>query len=153
MYDTILVPHGGTQTGDEALRHAIHIAKLDSSKIIILHVLYTWYDQAFGTMPKGEKSINKQIDEIFSHMKENVQVFLSECVERCRKEGVVCEGIFRTGKPSDSIIKYTQNEKIDLIIMGKKRKLPNYQSLFKIGSVAKKVQEKVKCPILLVEVD
>ena len=39
MYNTILVPHGGTEAGDEALKHATHIAKSSSSKIIILHII------------------------------------------------------------------------------------------------------------------
>ena len=39
MYKTILVPHGGTAAGDEALRHAIHLAKTDSAKILIIHVV------------------------------------------------------------------------------------------------------------------
>ena len=38
MYKTILVPHGGTEAGDEALKHAINTAK-DTSKIIILHIV------------------------------------------------------------------------------------------------------------------
>ena len=37
--------------------------------------------------------------------------------------------------------------------MGKKKKIPNYKSVFKIGSVTKKVQEKIDCPILLVEME
>lgn len=39
MYDKILVPHAGTPMGDKALKHAVHIAKFDSSEILILHVV------------------------------------------------------------------------------------------------------------------
>ena len=39
MYKKILVPHAGTPAGDKALKHAIHIAKSDSSEIILLHVI------------------------------------------------------------------------------------------------------------------
>ncbi len=153
MYDTILVPHGGTKAGDEALRHAIHIAKLDSSKIIILNVIEPWPEQSLDYWDEDDISNKNQVDIILSNMKEGVRKFLAEKVAHCRKEGLKCEGIFRIGKPSDSIIKYANEEKIDLIIMAKKKKILNYKSLFKIGNVTKKVQEKTNCPILLVEVE
>ena len=47
-YKTILVPHGGTLAGDEALEHARHITKYESSKIVLLHVLEPWPDPSFG---------------------------------------------------------------------------------------------------------
>ena len=39
MYATILVPHAGTPAGDEVLKHASHIAKGSSAKIILLHII------------------------------------------------------------------------------------------------------------------
>lgn len=153
MYKTILVPHGGTDTGDAALKHAIHISKLESSKIIILYVIHTWHDHSFGAIRKDEKYVKMQIEKIFSHVEKNVKEFLAERVEICKKEGIDCKGIFRTGNPSETIIKYSNDEQIDLIIMGKKRKIPNYKSFLKIGSVAKQVQENVHCPIMLVGVE
>lgn len=39
MYKNILVPHAGTSAGDKALKHAVHIAKNNSSEILILHVV------------------------------------------------------------------------------------------------------------------
>ncbi len=153
MYKTILVPHAGTPAGDEALKHAISVAKCKSSKIIILHVIEPWSDPSFGYWIEQETTVKDQIDSIFSNLEESGRKFLAERVSRCRKEGLSCEGIFRVGKPSDSIIKYANEEKIDLIIMGKKKRIPNYKSMFKIGSVTKKVQEKVDCSILLVDTD
>ena len=137
--------------GDEALTHAIHVAKYESSKIILLHVLEPWPDPSFGMVP--EISNKEAIETIFTNLEESTRKFLTERVVKCTKEGIECKGIFRVGKPSDSIIKYTNEEEIDLIIMSKKKKIPNYQSLFKMGSVAKKVQEKVNCSILLVDTD
>lgn len=151
LYKTILVPHGGTLAGDEALKHAMNIAKHESSKIIILHVLEPWPDPSFGVMP--EISNKEQIEIIFTNLEESTRKFLAERTARCIESGIECDGIFRVGKPSEAIIKYAHEEKIDIIIMGKKKKIPNYKSLFKIGSVTKKVQEKVDCSMLLVETD
>ena len=151
MYKRILVPHGGTEAGDEALKHAINISKHESAKIILLHVLEPWPDPSFGIMPEVSKK--EQIEIIFANSEENTRKFLAERTAQCRKENIECEGIFRVGKPSESIIKYANENDIDLIVMGKKKKLPNYKSIFKIGSVVKKVQEQVNCSMLLVEID
>ena len=153
MYKTILVPHGKTPAGDEALRHAIHVAKMESAKITILNVVEPWPEQNFDEWEEDESTIQDQVGIIMSHVEDSTRRFLAERVALCRKEGVPCDGIFRTGKPSDSIIKYANEQKVDLIVMAKKKKIPNYQSIFGIGSVTKKVQEKTTCPILLVDTD
>ena len=146
-----MVPHGGTKTGDEALRQAISIAKCKSSKITILHAIEPWPDVSFGYWIQNDDAVKEQMDSILSDVEVSARKFIVERVALCRKEGLVCEGIFKTGKPSDSIIKYAKEQDIDLIVMGKKRKIPNYKSMFKIGSVTRKVQEHVDCSVLIVE--
>ena len=153
MYDKILVPHGGTPAGDEALKHARHIAKSNSSKIIILNVIKPWSNPFFEELPDDDNSNRDKIESIMTNMEEHVRKFLAERVALCRKEGLTCDGIFRTGNPADSIIKYSDQENVDLIIMAKKKKPTDYKSFFKIGGTAKKVQEKAKCSILLVETE
>ena len=39
MYKTILARHADTPTGDNALKHAIHIAKSSKAEIVILHIV------------------------------------------------------------------------------------------------------------------
>ena len=152
-YKTILVPHAGTVAGDLALSHAVHIAKKENSRIIILNVLVPWPASTFDEYHEDETSVKNQVSSIFSSMEEGIRKFLAEQVAKCRMEGVSCEGIFRTGKPSESITKYANENKIDLIVMAKKKKVSDYKSLFKIGGVANNVQEKAHCSILLVEID
>ena len=152
MYKTILLPHGGTAAGDEALKHAIHIAKQESSKITILNVIVPWTN-VFDEYSEDKDTTKSQISSILSNMEDGVRKFLAQRVARCVQEGLQCQGIFRTGKPADAIIKYANENKIDLIIMAKKKKVDDYKSFFKVGGTAKKVQEKVGCSILLVDAD
>lgn len=150
MYETILVPHAGTPAGDEALKHAIHIAKKDSSKIIILNVIKPWSNPFFDEIDE-ETTTHVQIESIMTNMQDHVRKFLAQRVAQCRDNGIKCDGIFRTGNPASSIIKYANEENIDLIVMAKMKKSTDYKSFFKIGGTTKKVQEKVDCSILLVE--
>lgn len=121
MYETILVPHGGTEAGDKALNQAIRIAKCESSRIVLLHVLEPWPDPSFGIVP--EISNKEQIETIFSNLEESTRKFLAERVAQCVKDDIECDGIFRVGKPAEAIIKYATEEKIDLIVMGKTKKI------------------------------
>ena len=52
------------------------------------------------------------------------------------------------GDPSDEIIKFANDEQVDLIIMGITG-LSGF-SKFVFGSVARNVSEKAKCPVMLV---
>ncbi|QLH03334.1 hypothetical protein C5F47_07130 [Nitrosopumilus cobalaminigenes] len=151
MYKTILVPHAGTAAGDEALKHAIHIAKMSSSKIIILNVIKPWSNPLFEEIGDDDATTHVQIESIMTNMQDHVRKFLAKRVAQCRESGIECDGIFRTGNPANSIVKYANDEKINLIVMAKMKKSEEYKSFFKIGGTAKKVQDKSDCSILLVE--
>ena len=78
----------------------MNIAKHESCKIIILHVLEPWPDPIFGIMP--ELSNKEQVEVIFANLEENTRKFLADSTIQCTKSGIECEGIFRVGKPSEA---------------------------------------------------
>ncbi len=153
MYKNILVPHAGTPGGDEALKHAIHIAKSNSSKIISLHVV--------EDIPHGPRllhssqmaSIRKQLGEITRSMMDQMEDEMSKKTKLCEKEGISSHVKIASGDAFDEILKIEQNQKIDLIVMAKRRKLKGIKSLLKLGSVSRKVLENVSCPILMVDIE
>ena len=49
------------------------------------------------------------------------------------------------------ITKYVKNNKFDLIIMAKRRKLSGIMKLLSLGSVSRKIVEIGKCPVLLID--
>lgn len=53
------------------------------------------------------------------------------------------------GDPSDEIIKFANDEKVDLIIIGTTG-LTGIKKSIAIGSVAKNVSENANCPVMLV---
>jgi len=53
------------------------------------------------------------------------------------------------GDPSDEIVKFTNDEKVDLIIMGTTG-LTGIKKIIAIGSVARNVTEKSACPVMLI---
>jgi hypothetical protein len=39
QYNTILVPHDGSEMADKALNHAIYLSKISGAEIVILHIV------------------------------------------------------------------------------------------------------------------
>jgi nucleotide-binding universal stress UspA family protein len=55
------------------------------------------------------------------------------------------------GYADEVITKYVKNQKFDLIIMAKRRKLSGIKKLLSLGSVSRKIVEIGKCPVLLID--
>lgn len=146
MYKTILVPHAGTPAGDIALKHAIHIAKLSSSKIVLLHIIedFTMYTNA---------AINDQIAEMTREMIDTMEKEMSNRLELCKKHGIDTHLKVNVGLPAEEILKVVSDQKIDLIVMAKRRKLKGFKSLLKLGSVSRKIVENTSCPVLMIDIE
>ena len=154
MYKTILVPHAGTAGGDEALKHAIHIAKSNSSKIIILHVIEeNSYLPTLALHSSQLATIRNQLRESLRSMKKGMEIEISKRRKLCEKEGITSQVKITVGNPFDEIMKIERNQKIGLIVMAKRRKLKGIKSLLKLGSVSRKVLESTSCPILMIDVE
>ena len=154
MYKNILVPHAGTAGGDEALKHAIHIAKSNSSKIIILHVVEDMPHVPLISMDSSQMiSIRRQLREVTRSLIDQMKDEMSKKSKLCEKEGISSQVKIASGDALDEIVKIEQSQKIDLIVMAKRRKLKGIKSLLKLGSVSRKVLENVSCPILMVNIE
>lgn len=153
MYNTILVPHAGSLAGDEALKHAIHIAKSNSSKIIILHVLEELPNLPLLLHQDQIERIKQQMNEVTETMKKAIEPEMAERIKLCEKEGIKSDVKITTGFPEDAIIEILANEEIDLIVMAKRRKLKGIKKLMTLGSVSRKIVEHASCPVLLIDIE
>ncbi len=154
MYETILVPHAGTPGGDKALKHAIHIAKSNSSKIIILHVVEDVpLVPTLAIHSSQIASIRRQMNEALRSTKKLMEHEMSRRVKLCEKEDIHSQIKITVGSPFDGILKIVRNQKIGLIVMAKRRKLKGIKSLLKLGSVSRKILEHVSCPVLIIDIE
>ena len=153
MYNTILVPHAGSPAGDEALKHAIHIAKSNSAKIIILHVLEDLPNLPLLLHQDQIERIKQQLNEVKETMKKAIEPEMAERIKLCEKEGIKSEIKIVTGFPEDAIMEIVNNQEIDMIVMAKRRKLKGIKRLMTLGSVSRKILEHISCPVLIIEVE
>jgi len=154
MYDTILVPHAGTPAGDLALKHAIHIAKSFSSEIIILHVIEDFpHVPLFSLHASQVTKIKKEIAQVTKEMKSVMEKEMAKRTETCKKNKIGSHLKVMVGLPAEEILKIVKNQKIDLIVMAKRRKLKGIKSLLTLGSVSRKIIEGTSCPVLMMDAE
>ena len=153
MYKTILVPHAGTPAGDEALKHAIYAAR-ETSRIIILHIV-----EAIGTPPsfalsssEREKLLNS-INEANEEIRKDMEPKMKECSLQCKEKGIDSKIIVRIGDAAEIILDEVEKEKVDLIVMAKRRKLKGLKKLLSLGSVSRKIVENATCPVTLIDIE
>jgi len=48
---------------------------------------------------------------------------------------------------------FAKNQRIDLIVMAKRRKLKGIKRLMMLGSVSRKILEHVSCPVLMIDIE
>jgi nucleotide-binding universal stress UspA family protein len=155
LYKKILVPHAGTLAGDEALRHAIHIAKASSSsKIVLLHIVEAiMYPPSFALSSSERKSLFKSVDDANQSIRKEMEKEMEKRKERCNESNLESEIIVSIGDAAEIILDTVKEKKIDLIVMAKRRKLKGVRKLLSLGSVSRKVVENVNCPVVLIDIE
>ncbi len=152
MYKKILVPHAGTLAGDKALKHAVHIAKFDSSEILILHVVEALQrPPTFALSGTESKALVREFRKAAKQSIINREKEMKEKVEHYKLQNINIQYKVVIGYADEVITKYVKNQKFDLIIMAKRRKLSGIKRLLSLGSVSRKIVEIGKCPVLLID--
>jgi nucleotide-binding universal stress UspA family protein len=164
-YNKILVPYDSSKPSETALEHAIQIAKMSSISaandittinIILLHVVQdipvpaTFGAGLFKSNKTGDMiTLEQYLKDITLEIKTDVKKMIEENISKYRDiENVSLQSQVLIGDPSNEIIKFANDEKVDLIIMGTTG-LGGFKK-FVFGSVARNVSEKAKCPVMLV---
>ena len=74
-------------------------------------------------------------------------------VELCKKSGLDARLIITIGSARDEILKIIKKQKIDLVVMAKRRKLKGFKRLFTLGSVSRNIAENTSCPVLMIDIE
>jgi nucleotide-binding universal stress UspA family protein len=164
LYNKILIPYDSSKPSETALEHAIQIANMSSISsandtpvnVILLHVVkdipvpFTFRAGLFKSNKTGDMiTLEQYLRDITTEIKIDVKKMLEENIDKYRDiENVSLQSQVLVGDPSNEIIKFANDEKVDLIIMGTTG-LGGIKK-FVFGSVARNVSEKTKCPVMLV---
>ena len=160
----ILVPYDSSEFSENALDYAIYLANTifksnpnrQSIRIIILHVIQrlpltkSILDRMTSMYKEDNPSLDKCITSIYQEIRNLVEGDIDKKKQNYRSvEGVSIESVIIYGDPSNQIVEYADTNRVDMIVIGSN----GLQGLAKIkglGSVSRKVSERVSCPIVII---
>ncbi len=124
------------------------------SKIIILHVIEEFpHVPMFALHSSQVAKIRQQIAKMTREMKYTMEKQMTSQVKLCKKYGIDASLKVTVGLPAEEILKVVKNQKTDLIVMAKRRKLKGFKILLTLGSVSRKIIENTSCPVLMIDIE
>lgn len=142
-YKKILIATDGSDNAKKAIFSGMNLAELLGAKIYAVCVLPT---HPSSSMPIGSRMMRWEVP--FDVMREEGTKAVNEVVEVAKINGVDAEAVLLEGHPSEEIIRYAQDNDIDLIVMGTLGKTGLTRLL--LGSVAENVLRHSPVEVLVV---
>lgn len=142
-YQKILVAIDGSKEAEWAFKKAIEIAKRNSAKLLVAHVIDT---RTFAIVEAYDRTIAERVDK-----------FATELMEKYKKlaidSGVIdVQYVIEYGSPKVRIPKdIAKNQRVDLIICGATGL--NAVERFFIGSVSEHITRYAPCDVLVVRTE
>lgn len=153
MYGKILIPLDGSEPSKNALTHAISIAEKFNSQLTLLAVvprvmIPVFPDEGFGAAPV---TAAKDMARYQDRMKEIYENVLAEAKAKLSSEhpDLKVETMLREGRPSATIVDLSENDGVDLIVMGS-RGIGGITGWI-LGSTSHQVVDSCTKPILIVK--
>ncbi len=149
-YKRILVPYDGSKYSKKALNEAIEISKKFFSTIYIVNVVDAALDTPTNILQGlANKKLRKLTREFLESENIRTNTVLKNKMKSCIKMGVEVRCEVMVGNPVYSLLRFSKNHKIDLIVIGS-RGLTKVRKIMALGSVSRKISEESECPVLMV---
>lgn len=157
LYKKILVPYDTLNPVDNALAHAVRLAKAspEEAEVILLHVIteipvYPVMERAIRS-GKGPKltAVKEHVQHVYSAMRDEAIKILDEKKHEYEQEGLKIKTNIVLGRPVDKIVEYAESNGVELIIIGTGGYGGIAKKLKILGSISKGVLERAKCPVMV----
>lgn len=132
----ILVGYDVSNHSKKALNFALELAKTSEIELIVLFV-----------RSKYDRSFIKEEDINDDEAKNKVKEMMKNAIKTVVRSGVIVEGVILKGDPALKILEYTEENDIDLIVIGARG--IGDAGLYKLGSVAEKLARYSTIPVLI----
>lgn len=153
MSRIILVPHDGYEMSDSALKYAIEIAKGLNMNIKIIRVVQGVLD--ISTMSFWDNieraRVKRDVEKYSVEIRKKEYKKVEKLVSIATSRGVEASSLVLEGDAAEKITSVVNKERPYLVVVGSRR-LPSrgLSKLKTLGSVARKITEESKCPVLVV---
>jgi len=133
-----MIATDGSDCSKLATEKGIELARLSGGTVYAVYVMSTAYLSPWGA---GWESIHKAL-------KDQGQQALDDIKGLGEVKGINVKSVLLEGNPSDELIRYADEEKMDIVIMGTLGNTGLYRML--LGSVAENLVRHSKVPIMVV---
>ncbi len=140
LFNKILIATDGSENTRNSVDYGVELAKISGAKLYAIYVVDT---AAFASIP-----MDAAWENMYGLLKKEGEEAVAYVNDIAKKEGVEVESIILEGHPAEQIVKLTQDESIDLVVMGTLGK--SGLERFLLGSVAEKVMRTSKVPVMVV---
>jgi nucleotide-binding universal stress UspA family protein len=159
----ILLPYDGSEASEKAVKQALSLAEnsKSSTELVLLNVIEeivlptTIFERPrFRSRISGEEISSDALGkELTQDMMEKMAASLERKKIEILKKYPKLDAQITTktvmGYPTDAIIGFAEEEKVDIIVIGSVG-LSGVKRLKALGSVSRAVTEKATCPVLIV---
>ncbi len=142
MLGKILVAVDGSDDAKRALDHSISLAKMYHSTLTVMYVVHR-------RVYLAAEEAGFIATTLIHDMEEQGKRILEEAKGVTQTAGVDAETVLVHGIPAEEILKKTEAEKFDMIVVGSRGLTAT--KAFLLGSVSDKVSHHAKCPVLIVK--
>ncbi len=149
MYSKILLPTDGSKNSERAIAHALTIAEFEDAEIVVLNVVDSVYLTGLpeeDLITKSEMILEEESKKVTSRVEEIIKKLEEEKGSKSKEIKVSTKTI--EGNAADVILKVSENEDIDLIVIASSGK--HMLDRFLLGSVTEKTVRHTKVPILVI---
>jgi nucleotide-binding universal stress UspA family protein len=142
MFKKILVPLDGSELSEAALTHVVDITTdCRALEVILMRIREPLDPNVIGTL---DAKIAVELDEAY---RDEASRYLDKVVATLKEKGITAKTEILAGNPAEEIIKYSQKNNVDLIIMSTRGRSGISRWVF--GSVAEKVIRNSTVPVLI----
>jgi nucleotide-binding universal stress UspA family protein len=139
LFERILIATDGSEKNRAAVEEALRIGRLCGSAVFVVYVM------DLGAFESASADV--VIRDTWTVVQQEAEAALAYV--RTMAEGVTLETVVLDGKPAAQIVKFAEENKIDLIVIGTQGKRGLERLL--LGSVAEQVIRMAPCKILVVK--
>jgi nucleotide-binding universal stress UspA family protein len=142
MYDDILVPTDGSAGTEEALTHALDVARRRGARIHALSVV----DRRIYLSADRD-----QQDAILRSLTDDAEAAVAAVRDRAADAGVETTTVVRDGVPHSEILRYADEADVDLVVIGTHGRTGR-DKLVNMGSVTERVVANAGRPVLVIDI-
>ncbi len=151
-YRTILVPYDGSKPSDDALDRAVELASsIKDSRIVLVYVVeeILFPLSKYSLRLPSNKTVKENLERFYAAMEKDGLEALEKKKQQCEAASVPAKVLVLRGRPAEQIMSCVEQERADLVVMGSTG-LSGISKLKTLGSVSRKLSERLSCPVIIV---